>query len=325
MSPATRTATTGTRMIVADEVPSALEALAARRGRRHLAVAYTSGDAAVRFPLRRGDVVIVDAFPAALGGGLTDPAVLQAWFDAGASVYAYEGLHAKIFAGGGAAIIGSANLSNRSRDRLTEAAVFTDDPVLVEAAKRAVLGLRDGGLLLDQDGLDHARSLYRPPQGAAPGRAAHPVLPPKPFRLQLLHVEHDWETPKRVESRERKLAATKGVDRRRTGLVADKLWLDAEDSTYYRQDDVLLMLWFDDDGHGWVEPPARVLVPPAAVDQKTGVAWTVRHRNASPVEWQKVQEAIRAAGGRVRHTTWLKNPAVRAAVLDLYSLADVTT
>lgn len=323
MSMAT-SATTGTRVLVGDEVTSALAALAKRRGRRYLAVAYASGDAAVRFSLKQGDVAVVDAFPAALGGGLTDPAVLQAWFVSGASVYAYEGLHAKVFVSGGAAIIGSSNLSNRSRDQLTEAAVFTDDPVLVEAAKQAVLGLRDGGLLSDQNWLDHAKSLYRPPRGAAPGRAGHPVLPPKPFRLQLLEVEHTWQPPKRVKTKERKLASSLGVDRRRTGLVAETLWLDADGEKYYRQNDVLLMLWFDEDGQGWVEPPARLLVPPAAVDKKTGVAWTVRDRNASPAEWQAVQGAIRAAGGRVRQTMWLKDHGVRAAVLDLYALADVT-
>lgn len=106
---------------------------AALSTRTRAAVAYVSKDAADLFPLKQGDIAVVDASPAALRAGTTSPEGIASWLDQGVDVYSLDGLHAKTFRFSGAdevTVVGSGNVSLSSRDRLVEAAVLSDSPQL---------------------------------------------------------------------------------------------------------------------------------------------------------------------------------------------------
>jgi hypothetical protein len=117
---------------------------------RHAAVAYVTDDSALRF--EEGDTLIVDASPGAVRMGLTSAKLLKKAFDDGAEVFSCPGLHAKILVLDRTAVIGSANISQSSKD-LLEAAVVTDNPSLVSAARNVVAQLKLKSDRLDEKAL----------------------------------------------------------------------------------------------------------------------------------------------------------------------------
>lgn len=98
-----------------------------------VAVAYLSSD--TRFRLRPGDVAIVNASDAAITGGQTSAAVLDAAWTAGVKrLYSNNRLHAKVVITLKAVLGGSANLLQNSSS-LIEAAVLSYDEGIHSAAE----------------------------------------------------------------------------------------------------------------------------------------------------------------------------------------------
>jgi hypothetical protein len=103
------------------------------------AIAYVTTDAIVQFGA--GDVLVTDASDNAIACGETSARVLEAAIAAGAEIYTCGGLHAKVIVFDDVAVIGSANLSERSERDLVEAAWVTDDPTVVAEARSFVARL----------------------------------------------------------------------------------------------------------------------------------------------------------------------------------------
>ena len=77
---------------------------------------------------------MVDASERAVASGQTCPADLNKLLNKGVAIYSVPNLHAKVFALGRAAYIGSVNVSNRSALQLIEAAVRTTEPRAVRVS-----------------------------------------------------------------------------------------------------------------------------------------------------------------------------------------------
>lgn len=92
------------------------------------AIAYvsTNGD----LPLRRNDILIVDASPASIKGGETSAKILKRLHKVGVAIYSYPGLHAKVLIADHQVIVGSGNASRASAGKLTEAAILSTSPIL---------------------------------------------------------------------------------------------------------------------------------------------------------------------------------------------------
>ena len=111
------------------------------------AVAYVTDDVAVAFG--KGDVLITDASDEAITSGQTSAAVLAAAWKRGAEIVSITGLHAKVYVFDRHAVIGSANLSKTSQRR-TEAALVTDQPTVVSAARFLVEMLKSEGKVVNE-------------------------------------------------------------------------------------------------------------------------------------------------------------------------------
>jgi hypothetical protein len=80
---------------------------------------------------RRGDVLVVNASPAAIGCGDTDAKLLRRLHRRGVQLHHCVDLHAKVLLFDNMAVIGSANMSSSSNGRLVEAALLTDHGSIV--------------------------------------------------------------------------------------------------------------------------------------------------------------------------------------------------
>ncbi|WP_433612526.1 phospholipase D family protein [Dactylosporangium sp. CA-139114] len=160
-----------------------MRALSAGAVQRRVAVAYAGRNAAELLPLSVNDTVVVDGGDGALAAGSTHPGALATWLRAGAYVWSLPGLHAKVVlledaSGARTAIVGSANISDRSNSQLIEAAVTTDDHDVCQSISDEMdrwVGMADP---VDAEWLKRARTLYREPKqpDRAGGRRRGPRL-----------------------------------------------------------------------------------------------------------------------------------------------------
>jgi len=86
-------------------------------------VGYVGAGAPEVMPLRRGDMLVCDASPAAIKRRLTSTKALRQYDRIGVTVFSLAGLHAKVIAAKSFAWVGSTNASENSRDNLIEASI----------------------------------------------------------------------------------------------------------------------------------------------------------------------------------------------------------
>lgn len=123
-----------------------LRTLAKSAKKRYAAIAYVTDDTKIAFG--KGDVLIIDASDEAIRSGQTSAAVLKAAWKRKAQIVSVTRLHAKVYIFDKYAVIGSANLSKES-ERRTEAALVTDQPTIVSAARVLIDRLKDEGEAVD--------------------------------------------------------------------------------------------------------------------------------------------------------------------------------
>lgn len=139
------------RTIIVDGAwPKIAKATKADRGRRMLAVAYASE---LHVRMKRGDLLVTDASEPTIASGGTDAKLLADLHAKGVEVYGLDGLHAKLGVLGAHAVIGSANMSAMSAERLHEAVLITDDGAIRSQVMATVTALRDVAVRLDDDAL----------------------------------------------------------------------------------------------------------------------------------------------------------------------------
>lgn len=112
------------KTLLSDNLWVELASTAAKHVRIHAAISYVT---ASHINFREGDLLICDASDDAIKGGLTSAATLQSFFDQGAEIYSYDGLHSKVAVIDDKALIGSANLSENAGVGTCEASLLTDD------------------------------------------------------------------------------------------------------------------------------------------------------------------------------------------------------
>lgn len=121
----------------------AIAAKSLKASTRRAAIAYVSERPPISFD--QGDVLIVDASDAAIRSGRTSARTLQSFHEAGAELWSHAQLHAKLLLLDDWTIIGSANASENSKTRYTEAALITDRPDIASQAEQFVSGLARRG------------------------------------------------------------------------------------------------------------------------------------------------------------------------------------
>ncbi|CAN7564079.1 phospholipase D family protein [Variovorax sp. LjRoot178] len=142
---------------LSEELWSHLRSTAAASEVRHFAVAYVTDEAAL--PMSAGDTLVVDASDAAIVTGKTRAAAVQDLFNKGVKIFSLQHLHAKVYVCGSFAIVGSANLSTNSQERLHEAAILSSDRTLVRQAASRVAEFALQGKRVDPAFLDRIKDI----------------------------------------------------------------------------------------------------------------------------------------------------------------------
>lgn len=176
-----------------------LKQLAKSAKKKHAAIAYVTDDTKIAFG--KGDVLITDASDESIKSGQTRAAVLKAAWKRKAQIVSIRGLHAKVYVFDKYAVIGSANLSKESEKR-TEAALLTDQPTVVSAARLLIDRLKEDGDVVDEEFIERICKLpvtMRP--HPIPGQKAKAKTDPVPrsWLVGLKPVEEKDEEKEIVE------------------------------------------------------------------------------------------------------------------------------
>lgn len=172
-----------TNALVLDDPWSRITA-ACKKSRADVAVAYVGQGATRLLRLRAGSKLVVDASEAAVRSGQTDPRELLKYFNKGVDVFSKPRLHAKVFAFKDVAFVGSTNVSNRSANVLTEAAVALSGSAAVAQARRFVLDVATAPM--GKEFLKKLVKIYRPPRvpGGGKRRKGRVPLPARARRME---------------------------------------------------------------------------------------------------------------------------------------------
>jgi len=125
-----------------------IETLAANAKTKQVAVAYVSYDLRIKF--KAGDTLITDASDERISSGNTSQKILGDAFRKKVKIYSLQNLHSKILIFDDVLVMGSANISSSSRNRLHEAGIVTDAPHLVAAAKKILERYKKNAKKLDE-------------------------------------------------------------------------------------------------------------------------------------------------------------------------------
>lgn len=162
-----------------------------------LATPYFTRDDKRPLKLRRGDRVILNLANSAEAS--VQPKEVARLRRRGVEFWHLRTLHAKVYAAGRHAIVGSANWTRRSRTKLREVAVLIGDPSAVAAVQRWLEDLISDAKPVDDGLVEWAEEIYRPPRGpgAAGGAKSKPakVLRPNGDRsngagYQIMNTNH---------------------------------------------------------------------------------------------------------------------------------------
>lgn len=217
--------------------------LARRAAAKRAAVAYVTSDEYVRFG--EGDVLVTDAGNKAIAGGLTSAGVLAEAHERGARLYSLPNLHAKVIVLGGAAVIGSANLSGASAGHLVEAAWVTDSPAAVGMAAALVEQLAGQAERIDEAFLKRIRGIKVKARPHADGKAG------KPKKVKI-HKPRTWvvgvsELAKDPPEQDAIDAGAGEAAKNLTDTTSGVSWIrwtgNAGFRTHARQWDVVIQIW----------------------------------------------------------------------------------
>lgn len=125
--------------------------LFARQQKKFACIAYVTSD---NLKLTKADTLICDASTFAIKFGETSAKILDAYFRKGVKLYSNQQLHSKLLLTDRFLVIGSANLSKNSAEKLIESAVVTDNDIFLSQAKAFCYKLAEESLLLTRKDID---------------------------------------------------------------------------------------------------------------------------------------------------------------------------
>jgi len=119
-----------------------------KRQKKIACIAYVTLD---KLELSKGDTLICDASDFAIKFGETSAEILETYFNKGINVFSNQQLHSKILLTDKFLVIGSANLSKSSAEKLTESSIITDSESLISQAEAFCHNLKEESKLLKKE------------------------------------------------------------------------------------------------------------------------------------------------------------------------------
>lgn len=240
--------------LLTEETWDRITELAKKAKHAMVAVAYFGQGASQLLPLKKGGVLILDLSLAAVKSGQSCPAEVSKLIRRGVEVHTCSNLHAKVFVLGKRAIIGSANVSNRSASSLIEAAVETSDPSTVAQCRKFIEGLR--GEHVDLLYAKKLAKFYKPPQIAGGQTTRKPQHAPL-WAVPLARQDWDEEDNRAYEKGE-PVAKKKLKDEARFELQS-YCWKGAGFRRPLRVGELILQATTEADKRVMLSPVSRVI------------------------------------------------------------------
>lgn len=144
------------KTLLSDDLWAELSQQSANHKRIRAAISYVT---ARHLDFRQGDLLICDASDDAIKGGLTSASVLRAFFDQGAELYSFDGLHSKVAVIDNHSLIGSANLSENAGVGTCEASLFTDDSQIAGLVQGFIENVKSESIQVTEEFLQRIEAL----------------------------------------------------------------------------------------------------------------------------------------------------------------------
>jgi hypothetical protein len=155
--------------VLSDGLWEDLRKRARKAKKKRAAIAYVTKN---HLSLGRGDILVCDASDGAIKSQATNAFLLEEMHAGGVTIYSLPGLHAKVALLDDVAVIGSANSSPNSEDRLIEAALISDSPFVVAGVQQLIDGWVEGaGRNMDRSDFKRLLALPVKPRTWEPGTA----------------------------------------------------------------------------------------------------------------------------------------------------------
>ncbi len=303
-------------LVMGTDVWPAIADVLARPGPRCVAVPYIGiNGAELLIDLGLGDLLVCNASNSSLSQGATFPSSLLEIYSRGVQVRSLEKLHAKIYASGDRAFVGSANASASSIEKF-EAGVVISAKAQVTALRTFIesLSVSADATRVDEKFLEIARRTFRAPRGGG-GVAA------KQARSWKLHIEaYGDSAPATVEE------AAEGQHRNfkpnPNDLSATIDWSWGSAGTWKRGDVCLWVERSKDAPDTWFVDPPGVCVDAIPVGGRSHqVIYWWRTPGVAPIPWASLHRQVLLRTGRsIQMGQAATADKVTAAILDAYGL-----
>lgn len=283
-----------------------LRKLAKGAKKKHAAIAYVTDDAKIAFG--KGDVLITDASDEAIKSGQTSAAVLKAAWNRKAQIVSVTGLHAKVYVLDRYAVIGSANLSKGS-ERRTEAALLTDQPTVVSAARLLIDGLKKVGRDVNEAFIARICKLpvrSHPPLIVGEKRKGRDDAMPRSWLVGLKPIEESEE--ERAVAEEGLKEAAKRISQEGSSVSSIRFRGNSRFRREARAGDVVVCIWNES---GKESPDAVFHHAPIVLrkdDKGNNATWfyveDYPDAHKTTITWRKFQKLYGQIGGPGEVSRW---------------------
>jgi hypothetical protein len=233
------------------------------KGCRKVAAPYIGEGASTLLPWKKGDVLVCALSKVNARAGNVCPAEIEKLRKKGVKIYVEPDLHAKVMRLEDRAIVGSANISDRSKNKLDEAGVVLRDDAALASIDAWFAGRM--GDPVSPGLIDACKKVYRkpkwPPLGEpAKGRpAGHERRRQHSSSLWIISTQPVGEFPehekKTVDSAVR--AARKKLKKPRSHAIDNLRWQGGRFGQNVKPEDLVIQVWNERGQH--VAPHGRVL------------------------------------------------------------------
>ncbi len=276
------------------------------RQRKIACIAYVTSD---KLNLSKGDTLICDASNYAIKFGETSAKTIETYFNKGVKVFSNQQLHSKILLTDTFLVIGSANLSKSSAEKLIESSIVTKDDVLLSDARAFCHNLISESTLLNEG---HIQSLLKINVIRRPSKpTANSKVRQKKFGNLYWFVSA-------FPIKDRTYDKIKEDVERTTTVVSNETKIDEDDISFLRWknntefskaakegDQIILRFSNSDKTRSYIYPPSTILKK-EAVDGYTYFYHDNTDSEERKISWTKFQSFLKVTALETNMTNRIK-------------------
>lgn len=232
-----------------------------KKGQKKFAcIAYVTSD---KLELSKGDTLICDASTFAIKFGETSAKTLNTYFSKGVRLLSNSELHAKLLLTDKFLVIGSANLSKSSAEKLIESSVITDNDILLSQAKAFCYNLVEESTRLtknDIEALLKIEVVKRPHKPTTKSKTRQKKFGNKYWFISASALgERTYNKIKdTVESTTAEIAERENIDEENIRFLRWRTKTEFSDAAK-EGDQIILKFNNDDKTRSYVYPPSTIL------------------------------------------------------------------